>query len=63
METPDFEFVYSDCDVLANEIAEWYTYSEEPEFQANSAAFKKYFEHIRKGLLRLIQSIFALILY
>jgi hypothetical protein len=48
MEAPDFQFVYNDCDTLANELAEWYAYSEEPEFPLNSAAFRKHFEQIRK---------------
>lgn len=42
-ETPDFSFVYADSDSLVNEIAEWYTYSEEPEFLWNIKAFKDAF--------------------
>lgn len=42
-ETPDFSFIYADSDSLANEIAEWYTYSEEPEFLWNIKAFKEAF--------------------
>ena len=39
-EVPDFIYYYSDSDTLAAEIAEWYTYSEEPEFLWNLKAFK-----------------------
>jgi hypothetical protein len=39
-EVPDFVFNYSDSDTLDAEIAEWYTYSEEPEFLWNKSAFK-----------------------
>ncbi|CAF0731843.1 unnamed protein product [Brachionus calyciflorus] len=38
-EVPDFSFDYNDSDTLDNEIAEWYTYSEEPEFVWNLNAF------------------------
>ncbi len=39
-ETPDFIFNYADTDNLSAELAEWYTYSEEPEFVWNANAFK-----------------------
>lgn len=39
-ETPDFAFKYSDSDCLGEELAEWYTYSEEPEYLWNHKAFK-----------------------
>ena len=39
METPDFMFKYADSDSLTEEIAEWYTYSEEPEYVWNQQAF------------------------
>ena len=39
-ETPDFIFDYSDSDSLNSELAEWYTYSEEPEFVWNAKAFR-----------------------
>ena len=41
IETSDFIFNYSDSDSLGAELAEWYTYSEEPEFLWNVKAFKK----------------------
>jgi hypothetical protein len=46
-ETPDFPFAYADSDTLNGELAEWYTYSEEPEFVWNATAFKStlYKEH------------------
>lgn len=45
-ETPDFIFNYSDSDNLDEELAEWYTYSEEPEYLWNLKAFNdKYFKH------------------
>lgn len=40
-ETPDFLFKYSDSDSLCEELAEWYTYSEEPEYTWNEKAFKE----------------------
>ena len=40
LETPDFSFSYMDSDSLGEELAEWYTYSEEPEFLWNLKAFK-----------------------
>ncbi|RNA35377.1 striatin-interacting 2 [Brachionus plicatilis] len=39
-EVPDFHFDYSDSDTLEVELAEWYTYSEEPEFLWNLNSFK-----------------------
>lgn len=39
-EVPDFNFEYNDSDTLDAELAEWYTYSEEPEFVWNLNAFK-----------------------
>ena len=39
-EVPDFLFVYADSDSLNAELAEWYAYSEEPEFVWNANAFK-----------------------
>lgn len=32
---PDLEFNYSDTDTHLNEIAELYSYTEQPEFQLN----------------------------
>lgn len=43
METPDFIFKYADSDCLTEEIAEWYTYSEEPEYSWNQKAFQESF--------------------
>ena len=40
-ETPDFIFKYADTDTLGEELAEWYTYSEEPEFLWNMKSFKE----------------------
>lgn len=37
---PDLEFVYDDADTHENEIAELYTYTEEPEFLYNRKAFE-----------------------
>lgn len=45
-ETPDFVFKYADSDSLREEIAEWYTYSEEPEYLWNQNAFKESFQTI-----------------
>lgn len=38
---PDLEFVYDDADSHENEIAELYTYTEEPEFFQNRKAFEE----------------------
>lgn len=35
----ELDFVYDDCDTQANEIAELYSYTEQPEFQYNVKAF------------------------
>ena len=45
-ETPDFMFKYADSDSLTEEIAEWYTYSEEPEYAWNENAFNESFHNI-----------------
>lgn len=37
---PDLDFVYDDSDSLLNEIAELYSYTEQPEFQLNVKAFE-----------------------
>lgn len=37
---PDLEFIYSDTDSFTNEIAEIYSYTEQPEFQLNVKAFE-----------------------
>lgn len=42
-ETPDFNFIYNDTDSLTNELAEWYTYTEEFEFELNRITFEKSF--------------------
>lgn len=34
-DSPDLEFVYADADIFNNEIAELYSYTEQPEFQLN----------------------------
>ena len=38
-ESPDIEFQYDDADTHAAEIAEAYSYTEQPEFALNQAAF------------------------
>ena len=52
-ETPDFIFNYSDSDSLNSELAEWYTYSEEPEFVWNAKAFKNtlYRENCKQAIV------------
>lgn len=40
----DFEFVYSDCDAHASELAELYTYSEIEDWAANMHAYRHYAE-------------------
>lgn len=44
MESPELDFVYDDCDNLANEIAELYSYTEHPEYQLNVKAFEDIME-------------------
>uniref|UniRef100_A0A1B6DA13 Far11/STRP C-terminal domain-containing protein n=1 Tax=Clastoptera arizonana TaxID=38151 RepID=A0A1B6DA13_9HEMI len=41
---PDMDFTYDDADSYANEIAELYSYTEEPEFQLNVKAFEDQME-------------------
>lgn len=36
----DLDFIYADCDTLANEISELYSYTEEDEFFENRKAFE-----------------------
>jgi len=40
VECPDLDFVYDDADSLVNEVAELYSYTEQPEFQLNVKAFE-----------------------
>lgn len=52
-ETSDFLFKYADSDTLDEELAEWYTYSEEPEYLWNIKAFNdKYFKQNRNNPIR-----------
>jgi hypothetical protein len=44
---PDLHFTYADSDTLANEIAELYSYTEQPEFQNNVKAFEDYMEMLK----------------
>lgn len=44
---PDLDFIYSDNDILANEVAELYSYTEQPEFQQNVKAFEDYMEMLK----------------
>lgn len=37
---PDLEFLYADTDLHGNEIAELYSYTEQPELQLNVKAFE-----------------------
>jgi hypothetical protein len=39
-ECPDLDFAYDDSDSLVNEVAELYSYTEQPEFQLNLKAFE-----------------------
>ena len=39
IDTPDLDFQYDDADSYAAEMAELYSYSEEPEFFANKKCF------------------------
>ncbi len=39
-DTPDVEFVYEDSDGLAGEVAEFYSYTENPEFAGTQRAFQ-----------------------
>lgn len=40
----DFDFVYSDCDTHASELAELYTYSEVEEWALNMHAYMEFAE-------------------
>ncbi|MEE6492152.1 hypothetical protein FKM82_016489 [Ascaphus truei] len=42
-ESPDLEFVYTDCDKWAAEFSELYSYTEGPEFQLNRKCFEEDF--------------------
>ncbi|KAJ8934856.1 hypothetical protein NQ314_013128 [Rhamnusium bicolor] len=44
-DSPDLEFVYDDTDTHINEIAELYSYTEQPELQLNVKAFKTKWNH------------------
>lgn len=44
VESPDLDFVYADTDSHANEIAELYSYTEQPELQLNVKAFEDQME-------------------
>lgn len=46
IDSPDLDFVYNDADSYEAEMAELYSYSEEPEFFVN----KKYFDETADGL-------------
>ncbi|XP_066158816.1 striatin-interacting protein 1 homolog isoform X1 [Euwallacea fornicatus] len=39
-DSPDLDFIYDDADSHANEIAELYSYTEQPEYQLNVRAFE-----------------------
>nr|CAD7426508.1 unnamed protein product [Timema monikensis] len=39
-ECPDLDFIYNDADSSINELAELYSYTEQPEFQQNVKAFE-----------------------
>ena len=41
---PDLDYVYEDTDSHVNEIAELYSYTEQPEFQLNVKAFEEQME-------------------
>lgn len=41
---PDLDYVYEDTDTHVNEIAELYSYTEQPEFQLNVKAFEEQME-------------------
>lgn len=43
-DSPDLDFIYDDCDTAANEIAELYSYTEQPELQLNVRAFEDQME-------------------
>lgn len=43
-DSPDLDFVYDDTDSAANEIAELYSYTEQPEFLLNVKAFEDQME-------------------
>lgn len=43
-DSPDLEFIYDDTDTHINEIAELYSYTEQPELQLNVKAFEDQME-------------------
>ncbi|XP_019753616.1 striatin-interacting protein 1 isoform X1 [Dendroctonus ponderosae] len=43
-DSPDLEFIYDDADTHGNEIAELYSYTEQPELQLNVKAFEDQME-------------------
>ncbi|XP_055635161.1 striatin-interacting protein 1 isoform X2 [Toxorhynchites rutilus septentrionalis] len=47
LEFPDLDFIYADADTHANEIAELYSYTEQPEFQHNVKAFEDQMEYYK----------------
>lgn len=44
IDSSDLEFIYDDADVHTNEIAELYSYTEQPELQLNVKAFEDQME-------------------
>lgn len=46
-ECPDLDFVYCDTDSHPNEIAELYSYTEQPEFALNVRAFEELMDQFR----------------
>jgi len=46
IDSPDLDFIYDDADSYEAEMAELYSYSEEPEFFDN----KKYFDETAAGI-------------
>jgi len=48
-ESPDIEFQYDDADTHAAEIAEAYSYTEQPEFAMNQAAFTELMTKFKLG--------------
>ncbi|KAM8820889.1 striatin-interacting protein 2 [Eudromia elegans] len=49
MDCPSLEFRYGDADGLAPELAELYSYTEEPEFGANRRCFEEHFQRQARG--------------
>ena len=48
-ESPDIDFVYTDTDSFANEMSEFYSYTENPEFRGYRESYEKCLQRYKMG--------------